>query len=191
MPIPTSNENVGDEKIIYVVVAETVQHPTVTTIMDKRLVRLSGVPFGDKTHDIVQIPGRMAAQACHAVRRMGHNMVLNMVLNAVYDLLCNIHSLNKLKFLISSLRNVITYQPTTTIILSCRDSFELEHAYNLLRNHAGVLAYKFEDVNPPVYCLGCSQPCNGEVTTAFATVPVSKQQVLGYLDYLPLWTPKV
>src|SRR5271166_4170549 len=154
----------ADEKIIYVVVAETVQHPLTSTIIGNRLVRLSGVPFGNKTHDIVQIPGRMAAQACHAVT-----------------------SFKKLKQASQSLRNSILYVPTTTIILSCRDSFELEHTYNLLRDHAGVLAYKFEDTNAGVYCADCTQPCSGEVTTAFATVPVDKQEVQGYLDYLPLW----
>ena len=66
----------SDEKIIYVVVAETVQHPLTSTIIGNRLVRLSGIPFGNKTRDIVQIPGRMAAQACHAVRRMEHDRVL-------------------------------------------------------------------------------------------------------------------
>jgi hypothetical protein len=172
-----------EEKIIYVVVAETVQHPLVRTIsLPYRLVRL------DETRTIVQIPGRLAAQACHAVRRMGHNMVIN----AVSELLTfnGIVSLKKLKQAIFSLRNLVTYQPITTIILSCRDSFELEHTYNLLRDHAGVAAYKFEDTNLDVYCTGCRQPCRGEVTTAFATVPVDKQEVLGYLDYLPLWTPK-
>src|SRR5271166_1048064 len=173
----------ADEKIIYVVVAETVQHPLTSTIIGNRLVRLSGVPFGNKTHDIVQIPGRMAAQACHAVRRMEHDRVLT----GVRDLLHGVTSFKKLKQASQSLRNSILYVPTTTIILSCRDSFELEHTYNLLRDHAGVLAYKFEDTNAGVYCADCTQPCSGEVTTAFATVPVDKQEVQGYLDYLPLW----
>jgi len=178
----------GEEKIIYVVVAETVQHPTTTTIIGQHLVRLSGVPCGSKTRDIVQIPGRLAAQACHAVRRMGHHMVID----AVKDLLsfANIVSLKKLKQAIRALGSLVVYEPITTIILSCRDSFELEHTYNLLRDHAGVLAFKFQDTNAAVYCVGCSQPCKGEVTTAFATVPVDKLQVQGYLDYLPLWTPK-
>jgi hypothetical protein len=51
----------NDEKIIYVVVAETVQHPLTTTIIGNHLVRL------DTTRTIVQIPGRLAAQA-HTVR---------------------------------------------------------------------------------------------------------------------------
>ena len=158
------------EKIIYVVVAETVQHPLTSTIIGNHLVRLSGVPCGNKTRDIVQISGRLAAQACHAVRRMGHAMVID----SVRELLGfnGIVSLKKLKQAIHALSNLVVYDPITTIILSCRDSFELEHVYNLLRDHAGVLAYKFNDTNPPVYCIGCSQPCNGEVTTAFATVPV-------------------
>src|SRR5271166_1618101 len=175
----------ADEKIIYVVVAETVQHPLTSTIIGNRLVRLSGIPFGNKTRDIVQIPGRMAAQACHAVRRMGHAMVID----SVRELLDfnGIVSLKKLKQAIRALGSLVVYEPITTIILSCRDSFELEHTYNLLRDHAGVLAYKFEDTNAGVYCADCTQPCSGEVTTAFATVPVDKQEVQGYLDYLPLW----
>jgi hypothetical protein len=178
-----------EEKIIYVVVAETVQHPTTTTIVGQRLVRLSGVPCGSKTRDIVQIPGRLAAQACHAVRRMGHHMVID----AVKELLLFngiVKSFKKFKQVISALGSLVVYEPITTIILSCRDSFELEHTYNILRDHAGVLAFKFNDTNAAVYCVGCTQPCKGEVTTAFATVPVDKLQVQGYLDYLPLWTPK-
>src|SRR5271154_6826925 len=125
-----------EEKIIYVVVAETVQHPTTTTIIGQHLVRLSGVPCGSKTRDIVQIPGRLAAQACHAVRRMGHHMVID----AVKDLLsfANIVSLKKLKQAIRALGSLVVHEPITTIILSCRDSFELEHTYTLLRDHAGV-----------------------------------------------------
>lgn len=170
----------ADEKIIYVVVAETVQHPLTRVIGGDRLVRL------ENTRTIVQVPGRLAAQACHAVRRMQQNMTLL----AVIEALGSITSLKKLKRTIFNLRNLLTYVPTTTIILSCRDSFELEHVYNLLRNYSCIMAYKFDDVNPPVYCGDCQQPCCGEVTTAFATVPVDKSQVLGILDYLPLWTPE-
>jgi hypothetical protein len=177
----------GEEKIIYVVVAETVQHPLTSTIIGNRLVRL------DTTRTIVQIPGRLAAQACHAVRRMGHHMVIE----AVKEVLGfnGIISLKKLKQALRTLTALVVYEPTTTIILSCRDSFELEHTYNLLRDHAGVLAFKFNDTNPLVYCAGCrledySRLCKDMITTAFATVPVTKQEVQGYLDYLPLWTPK-
>ena len=188
-----------EEKIIYVVVAETVQHPLkrVTdsalygkkyrgTELDCIKVGLSRTP---DTRTIMQIPGRLGAQACHAVRRMGHQMVID----AVKELLLFngiVKSFKKLKQVVSALGSLVVYEPITTIILSCRDSFELEHTYNLLRDHAGVLAFKFEDTNAAVYCVGCTQPCRGEVTTAFATVPVSKEQVQGYLDYLPLWTPK-
>ena len=170
----------GEEKIIYVVVAETVQHPLTRTIMDKRLVRL------DTTRDIVQIPGRLAAQACHAVSRMRYSELAREVEKTT------IKALTSRK---KRVPMIVPFQPITTIILSCRDSFELEHCYNLLRDKAGVLAYKFEDTNPPVYCTGCrpedySRLCKDTITTAFATVPVDKQEVLGYLDYLPLWTPK-
>ena len=164
-----------DEKIIYVVVAETVQHPLVPTGKGEKSLRTP------ETQTIVQVPGRLAAQACHAVRRMGHHMVID----AVKELLsfANIVSLKKLKQAIHALDSLVVYEPITTIILSCRDSFELEHTYNLLRDVNGVLAYKFNDTNPPVYG-------EGEVTTAFATVPVLKCQITGAIDYLPLWTPK-
>jgi peptidyl-tRNA hydrolase len=162
----------NDEKIIYCIVAETVQHPLTSTIIGNRLVRL------DSTQDIVQTPGRLAAQACHAIRRMEHHRAID----AVCDLLSVPTNLRSLKRAISRLRDAVVYEPITTIVLSCRDSFELEHVYNLL-SKADIVVYKFDDTNWDVYGAG-------EVTTAFATVPVDRLEILDILDYLPLWVPK-
>ncbi len=163
-----------EEKRIYVVVANTVQHPLLGYGNDKGrgLLRVAD------TQTIVQPAGRQIAQACHAVRRVGHSMVIRAVL----------HLFTNWKRGLSHLRSAISlnihYEPTTTIVLSCRDSFELEHVYNLLRDVAGVEAFKFHDTNFEVYG-------EGEVTTAFATTPVEPKEVTGVLDYLPLWSPQV
>jgi len=162
----------GEEKIIYVVVANTVQHPLVSCGRGEKSLRTPA------TRTIEQIAGRQIAQACHAVRRMGHSMVIR----AVLSLFTNWK--RGLSHLRSAISLKINYEPITTIILSCRDSFELEHTYNLLRDVAGIEAFKFNDTNPAVYG-------EGEVTTAFATVPVLKHQITGAIDYLPLWSPQV
>jgi|SRR5579863_2264166 len=163
----------NEEKRIYVVVANTVQNPVLGygNVTGKGLRRL------EDTLDIRQPAGRQIAQACHAVRRMGHSMVIR----AVLSLFTKRASLSAIKAAISL---NVNYEPITTIILSCRDSFELEHVYNLLRDVVGVEAFKFRDTNFEAYG-------EGEVTTAFATVPVTPTSVTGVLDYLPLWSPEV
>ena len=162
----------GEEKRIYVVVANTVQHP----LYDLR----SGLKRGSLTRSIVQVPGRQIAQACHAVRRMGHSMTIRMVLGLFKH---PPRTFKAAKEAIAAIAH-LSYEPITTIILSCRDSFELEHCYNLLRDVAGVEAYKFHDTNPEVYG-------DGDVVTAFATVPVTASSMVGIIDYLPLWSPEV
>lgn len=163
----------SEEKRIYVVVANTVQHP-----LQRGERGWSRIPRD--TRDIVQPAGRQIAQACHAVRRMGHSMVIR----AVLGLFTNWKRGHHLSHLRSAISFKINYEPITTIVLSCRDSFELEHVYNLLRDQVGVEAFKFNDTNPDAYG-------EGEVVTAFATVPVESYKMVGVLDYLPLWSPEV
>ena len=132
----------SEEKRIYAVVAETVWTP------DKGVV--------------VQVPGRMAAQACHAVSRM------------------RMHRLVASKPGVSF--KSVADEEITTIVLSCRDGKELAHVKALL-NDRRVKWWGFDDTNPEVYG-GCSVP------TALATVPVPASKVRGALDYLPLWSPR-
>jgi hypothetical protein len=176
----------ADEKIIYCVVAETVQHPL---SVEEYSIALPPEPYPvllrtalvriEETRTIVQVPGRLAAQAAHVVSKMRYTQLAHEVEAATVKTLTNrrrhLHTYDA--------PIVSPFQPITTIILGARDSFELEHVYRLLRDVAGILTYKFNDTNPAVYG-------EGEVTTAIATVPVLKAETIGILDYLPLWTPE-
>ena len=143
-------------KRIYVVVAETVDTPLTETT-------------------VVQIPGRMAAQAVHAASRM-----------RMYRLLIEGSKLfkrNKGDYAdVEAAMTDLAGEAITTIILSARDSRELEHVRRLLAK-AKIKYATFEDTNDAVYGPGA-------VVTALATVPVLPNKVNGILDYLPLWTPR-
>lgn len=115
--------------------------------------------------EVRQIPGRMSAQCTHAVRRMSMHMMLD-------------HIKKLRRYRIEDLRSFAD-QGITTLHLQCRDSKELNHVDNLLHK-AGIKTYGFMDTNFAVYG-------DGEVRTAIATEPVSKEQVEGILDYLPLF----
>src|SRR5271157_2128212 len=117
-----------DKKIIYVVVAETVQHPLTRTIIGDHLARL------DNTRTIVQVPGRLGAQAAHVVSKMRYTQLAH-----EFEALIKLSKNRKRVF------GVPPFTPITTIILGARDSFELEHVYNLLRKFGGIMTYKFED----------------------------------------------
>ena len=132
-----------DGRRIYVVVAEEVDTP--------------GGP-------VRQAPGRMCAQACHAVGRLRMWSLLG-------------HRMTKQRM------EELADAETTTIVLSCRDSKELRHVRRLMEE-AGVAHYVFADTNPAVYGTG------EKVPTALATATVEPGRVEGILDYLPLWTPK-
>ena len=136
---------VRPEKRIYAVVAETVY------CYDKG--------------DVTQIPGRLAAQAVHAVSRMKMHQIVG---------------------LSTKLQQARAKEAITTIILAVRDSNELRHVQRLLEK-ANIEHYTFEDTNIPVYGEDCGSA--REVTTALATIPVVPEEVEDILDYLPLWTP--
>ncbi len=173
----------ADEKIIYCVVAETVQHPLGTEdysfVFQGRTMLRTAPARIEETRTIVQVPGRLAAQAAHVVSKMRYNLLTHEVEAAMVKTLTN----HKRRLHTYDALTIAPFQPITTIILGARDSFELQHVYGLLRDVGGVLTYKFNDTNPAVYG-------EGEVTTAIATVPVYKAEVVGILDYLPLWSPK-
>jgi len=168
------------EKRIYGIVAETVQTP----------LQFLGVPnprFKDKlfskllrteeTKTIKQPAGRLIAQHGHAVSMVREHMLKKKIFEAL-----------KLKgkkqdALISLLLND-DFEPITTIVLSVRDSLELNHILNLLCM-VGIPVQRFYDSNQPDY----GSP-SFEVMTAIATEPVTPNEVTGILDHLPLWKPK-
>lgn len=173
-----------EEKRIYCVVAETVQTPLCHFTLANGKLRAAGVSCLKRlpdTRSIDQVPGRIAAQVGHAVSRMRHSILRNEVHDLINGARKSKRKYNDEAFWFGKFK--LPFEPLTTIVLGARDSFELEHVYGLLRDVAGVMAYKFNDTNPDVYG-------EGEVTTAFATVPVFPTEVAGILDYLPLWSPK-
>jgi|SRR5208282_3907877 len=168
----------SEEKRIYCVVAQTVQNPLLHATAPSALCP-AGIGFFKRvadTRSVIQVPGRIAAQVGHAVSRMRYNELAREIEATTIKALTK-HSKRRLPM-------CPPFEPITTIVLGARDSFELEHVYGLLRDVAGILAYKFNDTNFDVYG-------DGEVTTAFATVPVEPALVVGILDYLPLWSPQV
>lgn len=165
----------NEEKRIYCVVAQTVQHPLEVELSPFPPTRRKYVR-GKNTRTIVQVPGRITAQVGHAVSKMRYNLLANEIEGA------SVIALTGRKKLRAMATSIPPFQPITTIVLGARDSFELDHVYALLRDVAGILTYKFNDTNPDVYG-------EGEVTTAICTVPVPPSEVIGILDYLPLWAP--
>src|SRR5271169_1752416 len=138
----------NEEKRIYAVVAEKVSTPT--------------------KGEVIQIPGRMAAQAVHAVSRMKMHFLLEKT--------------NHFRKTITAMLEAkkMADESITTIILSCRDTKELLHVVDLL-GKAKISTSVFCDHNEEVY-----GPTTTGIYTALATVPVTKEQVVGILDYLPL-----
>lgn len=180
--------NPYDGKRIYVVVAESVLHPLVyepiqeNLLLNNKSVIGPAQPFSvpkttEDTRLIRQVPGRMAAQAAHAVSKVRHFMLRSEVLRAN-----RVMQKTKGKKELWFKSDMLFFHPITTIILSCRDSFELHHVKTLLRKYVAANFEVFKDTNPDVYGVG-------EVSTALATHPVTPDQVAGILDYLPLWTP--
>lgn len=176
-----------DGKRIYVVVAESVIHPlryeeiAENILLNNKSVIGPASPFmvpkfTEDSRIIRQVPGRMAAQAAHAVSKVRHFMLRSEVLRAER---VAAKSKSKERWFKS---DMLFFHPITTIILSCRDSFELHHVHQLLRKYVAAEFETFADTNPEVYG-------EGKVMTALATHPVEPGQVSGILDYLPLWTP--
>lgn len=143
--------------------------------MEKRIYAVAAETVETPTRgDVVQIPGRMSAQFGHALSRMRMHRMAHYANNWV--------GLRSRKNGFLHDMQAFADEAITTIHLACRDSRELDHVMGLLHKHR-VLFYEFRDENPAVYG-------PGRVVTAFATVPVTKAQVEGILDYLPLWTPR-
>ncbi len=166
-------------KRIYCVVAQTVQWPIgVKEVREPKagftrtaLYRMEG------QNSINQPPGRLIAQASHAISLVSINIARKWV-----KLLAE--KKNGLERVTDDALFDALAQPITKIILEARDSFELLHTKALL-DEREIPNYAFEDSNQIDY--GNTQV---SVTTAIATEPVSAEEVAGILDYLPLWSPK-
>ena len=161
---------------IYVVVADTVQHPLADSIIqDKTFQNEDTVKFlrQEDTQTIQQPAGRCAAQVGHVVSKVRVRMVKE-----------DLREEMKRRGAVERLKRAEWYwetlcEPITTIVLAARDSFELNHIYNLLLL-AKLPVEEFLDTNP--------EYGEGEVRTAIATLPLAPSCVDGILDYLPLWT---
>lgn len=113
---------------------------------------------------VVQPCGRAMAQACHVVSKMQIQQRIDW--HHKYDQM--VHFLSP-------------PEECTTIILTARDSKELEHVNQLLM-WRDVRRHTFSDTNDAVYGE------NLRVMTAICTNPVLPADVYGILDYLPLWS---
>lgn len=123
--------------------------------------------------EVLQPPGRQVAQACHAVSLMRVMMALRMPLPRM--------SRGPRK---GQVDTSPATEPITTIVLQARDSNELSHIRFLLT--AEDIPFEvFSDTNEE-YGRGPAGELR-EVYTALATYPVEKVDVVGILDYLPLW----
>lgn len=184
----TPNEDLkfDDNYRIYCVVADTVQTNLERGACPESIVELRP-DYDDKvtihvkggytlrptkdTQSVAQPRGRQIAQACHAV-----SMIREMKFRQFVR-----QQLQSGAALKSEMRLWDTRpQPITTIILSARDSFELDHVHQLMFGRdidTGV----FTDTNDEAYGVG------EQVRTAFATEPIPATLTVGALDYLPLW----
>jgi peptidyl-tRNA hydrolase len=132
-------------------------------MIHKRIYAVVALSVDTPVGTVVQVPGRMAAQAVHAVSRMKMHRLLDAKTRGA--------TTKKLR--------QIANEGITTIVLACRDTRELRHIAFLL-SKARIKHHWFEDVNPEVYGSGAWQ-------TALATGPVHRGTVEGILDYLPLF----
>jgi hypothetical protein len=171
--------SIYDGKRIYVVVADTVQTHLDTTGLigcDNKWPPKQTIRRSELTKTVEQPAGRLIAQAAHVVSKVRHNMLKEEVVRAQRIAYKNKSNEMWMQF------QKLFFQPVTTIVLSARDSFELYHVKNLLKN-ANIPYQTFFDENDPVYGEG------EKVMTAVATEPVDPLDVQGILDYLHLWKP--
>lgn len=164
---------------VYYVLALTVQ-TNLKSIVPPHAVADEGIeaflPTAE-TRTIIQSGGRLGAQACHVTDKIS-TAIIKQYLK---------HELQRPDAYKRIKKTVDFWEaepgPTTRIIKVARDSFELNHVYNLLKK-AGVMVWDFEDTNPDVYGEGVA------MRTAIGTEPMSKEDTIGLIDYLPLWNPE-
>jgi hypothetical protein len=169
--------SIYDGKVIYCVVADTVQHPLVKipAPSGRRFPVENTYKRTEETRDIRQIAGRAMAQGEHAVSKVRHNIMSQEAIRAVRAMMKRRDKNRQVWFL----GNILRFNPVTTINLAARDSFELRHVRDLLAQ-AGIKHEVFYDTNEAVYG-------PGKVLTAVATYPITPEERVGILDYLPLW----
>lgn len=172
-PLATTNG-----KRIYCVVANYVQAPLTATASSGFNGEYEKLVPNELTRTIAQPPGRVVTQAEHVVSR---TRVAMFAAEVQYKLKAG--TLAKDKGIQAYLFDYYC-EPITTITLLARDSYELNHVYHLLQ-HASIPVHEFHDFNQPDY-----GSVDYRVRTAIATEPVYAEDVLGLIDYLPLWTPE-
>lgn len=170
--------NVPEDFRHYIILAQTVQHPLqiLSRSPGESLLTIPREVPIEGTRNIVQPGGRLGAQIGHVSNIIGV-MALKQYLA---------HELSK-PGAYKRIRKTVDFweyepQPITRIVKIARDSFELNHVYNLLQK-AGVKTYFFMDSN-----IGAYGP--GEVMTVVGTEAISKEDAIGLIDYLPLWDPE-
>jgi hypothetical protein len=162
------------EKRIYVVVADTVQHPLMVSPDYLYPTHKGLVPNAD-TKTIVQPKGRIAAQVGHVVSRMRMSRLAEM--HEAWA----VTALRGKKTLAKTLSVDLTAEPRlayTTIVLAVPDSYNLRFRCDLLQK-AGLRVFAFYDQN--------EEYGEGSACTAICTEPIEPEKTLNVLDYLPLW----
>jgi hypothetical protein len=175
---PYEPPNWGGDRRIYCVVANTVQCPLQSQLVTN--IRTGAhsevLTRTPDTKSIRQPAGRLVAQAAHAVSLARMFMMWAATMKALKTK--DVSEVDTFHFCHSMV------QPITTIILAARDSFELSHVFDLLYN-AKIPVHSFLDTDQPDY-----GSLDYRVMTAIATEPLEPEEVLGILDYLPLWKPE-
>jgi hypothetical protein len=167
-----------DDERIYVAIAETVQVPYslgLFTRVDRSQVRQT----------IIQVPGRMAAQACHAVSQLRLHMFYKMFVKSPIDqsqITYSLKGVNTYSWHDCAFKINEGFRPITTVLLSVRDSHELVHVSELAHKKGELFTVNWYDTNPEVY----GDP--GKVFTALAAFG-TQEDAESVFDYLPLWTP--
>jgi hypothetical protein len=135
--------------------------------VEKRIYVVVAATVNGWNHDgkvlkVDQPWGRQVAQCAHVVSKMRWNEAVNFGYTTTDA----------------------PFKSITTIVLQARDSRELQHVSDLLRN-SNVVVTDFFDTNPD-YGTSGFEPFMS-VKTAICTEPVEKFKTVGVLDYLPLW----
>lgn len=156
----------------------------------KLVVVVADTVTGHAGQSVVQPLGRRVAQVAHAVSKVRVEMFKRALSNVIKGMASSVSSkggilpsiirMPKLTFQHIMAITLETFEPITTIVLSCRDSKELAHIANLLEK--AKIGYEvFYDTDQPDY--GDS---TYKVPTALCTHPTVGDYLTGITDYLPL-----
>lgn len=163
------------EKRIYVIIAETVQHPLVPgTIVTGSQHRTILKPISE-TRTIVQPKGRLGIQIGHVVSKMRMERLVYEL--TAYRIPRGITA-KELNLAHGNQGRRLASEAITSIALAVPDSFQLEFRERLIRK-TGVGVYTFYDKNP--------EYGRGSVKTAICTEPIERHKLRDALDYIELW----